>query len=312
MRLRRFVLSFGILCPVALGTFAARSQQKTLPPLPKTTQNAPVSVQKADKNQDGGKKTRTLNATIEDWTTNDNTGIGSGRNVVGVIEEDEVHYRADKFTYNQKTRVAEVTGNLFISDPKADVTADRALIYYAKAKRKIELYGNVHILAKPKPDKDKEAPMPAPVVVEGDRATVQQPDPDSSAGARKYPADITCDRADYFYGKDKKLANLFGNFKAVQKLPDKVRTLTADHAEWYGREDRVLLYAPVKFSDTKGIRGEPTGNVTVYTAEGNESIETKGRSTITIPVEDDEEDAPKPAPAKPKTPEKSALPDKKP
>ncbi len=79
----------------------------------------------------------------------------------------------------------------------------------------------------------------------------------------------------------------------VQKLSDKTRTLTAQHAEWFGREEKIVLYPPVHFEDTKGSSGDATGEVEVFTKEGDERYITKQSGTIQFRVDDEDEDQPK-------------------
>lgn len=248
---------------------------------------------------------RILHIEAEEVTHNDTTGLGRASKVTVTV--DDTVMRADVFTWNDKARTGEATGNLSLNDPQADATGDKILLYYAKSRRLMILSGNVQIILKPKEETSANsgagsgnaAPTigPAPVKVENGKASVQtEPEEESRTGeVRKYPITVTCDKVEYQYAKDKKQAKLTGNFKAVQKLKDNTRTLTAEWAEWFGLEDRVVLHPPVHVEDTKGMKADTKEAVTLFTKEGAESIRLQ-KSVITMPVEEEEEEK---EPAKP-------------
>ena len=159
--------------------------------------------------------------------------------------------------------------------------------------------GSVVVVVKPKSDKP-EPMAPAPVTLNpaNGTATVDSPgkQDEGPSSARKYPATITCDKLEYEYAKEKKHAVLNGNFKVVQKLSDKTRTMTAEHAEWFGLEERLVLYPPVHAEDTKGMKADSKEIVTVLTKEGAEGLTMKKGMAI-INVDDD--DTPDAQPGKP-------------
>ena len=78
------------------------------------------------------------------------------------------------------------------------------------------------------------------------------------------------------------------HFKVVQKLSDKTRTLTANHAEWFGLEDKVVLHGPVHVEDTKGLKADTKDEVVLFVKEGQERMLMKG-GTATLPQDDDDE-----------------------
>ncbi|MGC8667371.1 MAG: hypothetical protein ACP5VE_04540 [Chthonomonadales bacterium] len=235
----------------------------------------------------------------ENIIQNESTGEGSARNIEIVDDQTVIH--ADDGRWNTKQRVARMTGNLSLKDPQADGTADTAQVFYARSKRLVVLTGRVQITIKPRKEQ-KEAPAPAQVSIRNGKAEVPQtPDEEDKDSPRKYPAVVTCDRAEYHYDRNVKYALLTGHFKVTQALPDKVRTLTADHAEWWGKEERVLLHGPVHIEDTKGMNGDTAGDVTLYTTEGDERIIMR-KGTIRMPVEDTDEGEGKPPVPSPAVP----------
>jgi len=230
----------------------------------------------AKQNQPAAKKsTRTVEVTADAMKHNDATGIGSGKNFV--IVDGETTVKGEDGKWNQKTRVAEATGNLSMSDPQADATSKKAIIQYAGDKRIVEMVDDVNITVRPK-KKAVKASGPTP-------ASLQNGDEESP---RSHPAVITCDRVEYHYARDKKYAKLTGNFKVVQKLKDLTRDVTAEHAEWFGNEDRILLHPPVHFEDTKGQIFDTPNPVTLHTGEGAERIEAT-KVKLIFPVEDEDE-----------------------
>lgn len=294
MRIRRIFYAIGALVVLAAGAFATRPQAQ-----------GPAKETKPAAQKE---PPRILHIEAEEATHNDATGLGKASKVTVTV--DDAIMRADVFTWNDKTKTGEATGNLSLNDPQADATGDKVLLYYAKSKRLMILTGNVQIVLKPK----KETPVntgvgsssaassvgPAPVKVENAKASVEtEPEEESSTGeVRKHPITVTCDKVEYQYAKDKKQAKLTGNFKAVQKLKNNTRTLTAEWAEWFGLEDRVVLHPPVHVEDTKGMKADTKEPVTLSTKEGAESIRLQ-KSVITMPAEEEEEEK---EPTKPPSP----------
>jgi hypothetical protein len=87
--------------------------------------------------------------------------------------------------------------------------------------------------------------------------------------------------------------------------------VTADHADWYGLEDRVVLHPPVRVEDTKGQTGSSDEDVIVFTKEGNEAIiMKKGSINIRIPDEEKDDTTTPPQPDNPA--DKKKPPEKKP
>lgn len=255
---------------------------------------APQSAKKTGPSKKPDKeKPEIVSVSGENIIQNEGTGEGSARNIEIVDDQTVIH--ADEGRWNTKQRVARLTGNLTLKDPQADGSADTALVFYARSKRLLVLTGRVQLTIKPR--KEQKEAAPAAVSIQNGKAQVAPPpEEEDKESPRKYPAVVTCDRAEYHYDRDVKYALLTGHFKVTQTLPEKTRTLTADHAEWWGKEERVLLHGPVHIEDTKGMNGDTAGDVTLYTTEGDERI-IMPRGTIRMPVEDTEETEGPAAPA---------------
>jgi lipopolysaccharide export system protein LptA len=189
-----------------------------------------------------------------------------------------------------------------MSDDQSEGSADTVDIQYARDKRLMVLTGNVKLTLKPRkagaagssgksPEeaagsaeaKATQAPPASGTSQQGGAASERS---DDEARLRDYPIEVACDRVEYEYARDKRHAILTGGFRAVQKLKDYTRTLTADRAEWFGREERVVLKGPVKLEDTKGRKGETPEDVTVFMREGKEGVKLR-KGTYTMPVEEE-------------------------
>lgn len=218
--------------------------------------------------------------TFDELVHNDATGEGEATRVVATSDEDTV-IKADLFTWNDKKRTARATGNLHMSDDQADGTAEQADIEYARSKKLIVLTGKVVLTLKPRKPASKDQPS-AENAANGaaDKAS-------DEPGLRDYPIEVTCDRVEYSYARAKRHAVLTGNLRAVQKLKDHTRTLTADRAEWFGAEEKAILYGPVRVEDTKGRKGETPEDVIIHTREGQESIKMR-KGVYTMPMEDED------------------------
>src|SRR5437879_4869814 len=61
----------------------------------------------------------------------DRTDEGDGTGFVAVDKDTTV--TADKAKWNNKTKIAEATGNLKMTDPQADATGEKGVVYFAKS-----------------------------------------------------------------------------------------------------------------------------------------------------------------------------------
>lgn len=296
-RLRKAVALSGTAALMGSLAFAAHSQDKQNKPTKGAKEADKTVALSANANaarpeQPAKKKPVPWNIDFVSATHNDSTGEGEASNVTAVSDEG-TNILSDTWKWNDKTKLAHATGNLKMTDPQADATGEAADVEYGKGKRILTLTNNVVILVKPKKDKEAPALTPAPVVVKDGKAEIDNSanDENSTKSARKYPATITCDKAVYEYARTKKHATLTGHFKVVQKLSKKTRTLTADYAEWFGLEERILLHGPVHIEETDGTVFDTKEDVVVFVKEGDEKVEMKnGRGKIQL--EGDPEDEP--------------------
>lgn len=291
MRRGRLILYPGIIVLLALAAYAALPQTKggaRTAPATEPSQTAASGKPKGDR-----PKRQVWNIEYEELVHNDASGEGEAKKVVATSEEETI-IRSDLFRWNEKKKEAKATGNLQMSDPQADATATTADIFYAKAKKLIVLTGNVRIVLKPKRKETEDTTTgSAPPTAQGGKAAAQpkeSAEDETTGSARRFPIDITCDKVEYQYAKEKKQAILTGNFRAVQKVDGVTRTITAAYAEWFGNEDRVLLHGPVRFEDTKGRITETKVDVTIFTKEGNERLSVPGPGTAQFPAEEEEEE----------------------
>lgn len=173
------------------------------------------------------------------------------------------------------------TGNLLLKDPRAELTGDK-LEAWLDEKRAL-LTGSVRLLVKPKENGDQK-PSAAKRLETG----TQPPDEEEKftlENVKKYPIVITCDRIEYFYRK--KAASLTGSLKATQTLRNgKVRTLTADRAEYDQKKEILTLIGNVRIEFEKGKLLTP--KVVVSVKEGDEWFEADPGSGV-ITVDEEEE-----------------------
>jgi lipopolysaccharide export system protein LptA len=293
---------------IALGTVAACGAAGLLT-LAFAGQNARPPAETSAQTSSARSSSRPWRITFEELVHNDATGLGEAT-VVIVTTEDDTVIKADHFTWNDKAKTARATGHLHLSDERVEGTADQADIDYHRDKRVIVLTGNVKLTLKPRKGQT-EAPAPGSLPPTAGDGKSGAPQPEGKNGqnaaqssaaqsgddnnelsdVRSYPIEVTCDRVEYEYARDKRHAVLTGSFRGVQKLKDYTRTFTAEHAEWFGREERVVLKGPVHLEDTKGRKGETPEDVELFTTEGKEAIRLK-KGVYTMPVE--EEGAPPP------------------
>src|SRR5437867_3167443 len=69
------------------------------------------------------KTPRTVQVKVDRVLHNDATGIGAGKGIT--ILDGDTTVKADDGKWNQKTKVAEATGSLSMSDPQADATSKK-------------------------------------------------------------------------------------------------------------------------------------------------------------------------------------------
>ncbi|HSV74785.1 MAG TPA: hypothetical protein VLH79_13585 [Chthonomonadales bacterium] len=228
---------------------------------------------------------RRLRIEAAEMVHNDKTGEGEARQVV-VVDPEGAVVRADLWRWNDRVRVGRASGNLKITDPDLEATADEAEVYYDRSRKLVVLIGRVVITVKAR--EGEAAPpggaQPAAASVANGQASV-----DADRGRpqiRRYPVVLRAARAEYFYARDRRRGTLSGGVDVVQTMSDNERRLTAPSAEWFGLEDRLVLKGPVRFEDRRGRRAETEQDVEVLTREGAEGIRMR-QSRFWVPVDDE-------------------------
>lgn len=219
---------------------------------------------------------------------NEKTGIAKGKNVV--YTEGEMKFTGMTAVYNKDTKELDAQGSLVLDDPKHHLTGDKS--HVDRKKQLAMIKGNVVITLKPTPP-DPNVPA----------------NPDT-AKQRQYPIIITCDRADDSYKKEFIVLTGHLVFKqTIVKDNGKMveRTLTAEHAEYDGKANKLHLFQPVKAYDSEGQKSDFEKDVFVGTKEGEETLTSPGKSTLHFNLDDasgdeqptDKKDTPPPPANKP-------------
>jgi lipopolysaccharide export system protein LptA len=234
---------------------------------------------------------------MEDSKSNQKTGISTGRNFT--YRERDTVITGQKAQYNEKQNRLLAEGELVLDDPKHHVVGDKADVDNSKRKLAI-ITGNVIITIKPKAEQSASPPegtVPtAPVTPPAE--AVKNDEKENASSVRGKGVKIFCDRVESQYDRRKKYVKIFGKtVKFTQKFTNKdgkevERTVIAEHAEYDGIKDELVLFAPVKATDTEGQVMNFSGKVRVGTKEGEEWLESKEKSTgiFRVPDEDDEEE----------------------
>jgi lipopolysaccharide export system protein LptA len=213
------------------------------------------------------------------------TRIGEGL----VIRDGDTIMTADRAEQDIEAQVIHASGNLKVTDPRVDISADKLTIEL-KEKRAV-LEGNVKILVKPKQSEEQAA----------------QPTSEETRSLKtemREPVQITCDRAENLY--QRKIITLTGNLKMVQILKEsgKTRTLTAQKAVYNSRTEQVQLIGEVHGVDEKG-QELIAPEIVVSVKEGDEWLRISQPGKMVIFVEEEEETEETPTatpPASPTTP----------
>ena len=183
--------------------------------------------------------------------------------------EDDMKVTGDKGRYNKKAHQLLSQGHLVMDDPKHHVTAEKADV--DNSKKIAIITENVIMVMKPAPD-----------------SANAKPDSDVNS-ERKQGIVITCDYVKDYYKS--KFVILKGHLVFRQKIKKKdgstvERVLTAEHGEYNGATDKMHLFKPVKGHDSDGQTSEFEDDVILGTKEGEETLQTKGRTKIILNVDD--------------------------
>lgn len=218
------------------------------------------------------------------------------------VDEDQF-IRAEKITWMEDEDVITAEGAVEYIGPDAIIRAPKVVVY-RKEERAVAT-GNVQLLVKPEREKGRVGPPPAnlppaqPVLPPG----LQQPSGGQgqeqedrvrrSDNLRSYPILITAERIEYWYADGARRAEVTGNPKARQELPEgEWREITAPKAV-YDQEREVLTLLSrtpgaqeVRLRNSKGD-DFVAEEVEISTVEGNESVRGKNVSGV-MPVRENE------------------------
>jgi len=205
-------------------------------------------------------------------TVDENTGMITARDFVYTV--DDMKVTGVNGRYNKDTKVLDAENNLALDNPKHHVTGDKAHVDNGKAKLAV-FTGNVVIVIKPK---DKSAELGSADI----------------ASEKSKGGTITCDHVDDYYKKQ--FVILRGHLTFKQKITKKngatvERTLTADHAEYDGKNDKMHLFAPVELVDTDDQKGHFKDDVFIGTKEGEETLKTDGPANFIFIIPEDKDDS---------------------
>lgn len=214
------------------------------------------------------------NLDAEEGDYNAKTGIAHARNFVYTV--DDMKVTGQTAVYDKNKKELDAQGSLDLDDPKHHVTGNTS--HVDEKKKLAVITGSVVITLKPSP------------------SDPNVPDSEERAKQRQYPVIITCDRADDAYKKE--FIILKGHLIFKQKIMKDngkmvERTLTAEHAEYDGKANKMHLFAPVKSYDSEDQRMEFEKDVFVGTKEGEETVASPGRFSIKFNPDnaDDTDDA---------------------
>lgn len=249
----------------------------------RTAQNPVAFLQKEPQSSEKLAKTRRVEVTFRRLEEQQGkTRIGEGL----VIRDGDTLMTADRAEQDIEAQVIYATGNLRVTDPRVEISADKLTIEL-KTKRAL-LEGNVQILVKPK---QSEAQNAQPVSEETRSLKTEM----------REPVQITCDRAENLY--QEKVVTLTGNLKMVQVLKEsgKTRTLTAQKAVYNSRTEQVQLVGEVHGVDEKG-QELFAPEILVSVKEGEEWLKIAQPGRMVIIVEEEEETKEPPTAQQPASP----------
>ena len=205
------------------------------------------------------------NRTIWDFEAQDSEGMGDVTHYTNVRATDgDIIIVAPKMDVNKKTDVMTATGRVKYFGKKANLIADKIVIF-RKEKRAV-LTGNVTMLVKPKdkqeePAKESEL-TPLPPAVPDSISSTRPPAPDddttkkkedevrSMKNLRQYPLVILAPAIEYWYKKGERHAVITGNPQARQDMPDNGwRYVWADNAKYDGEKELLALFSASKKKD---------------------------------------------------------------
>lgn len=242
-----------------------------------------------------GSGEREMQFDAADWQEDNRTEIGSGHGLKLVDPDRGTTFTGEVFHYDKRKEQMDIEGHPTVDDVDHHATSERMDIDYGKPKL-ATMTGSVVLVLKPKKDEaTSQTPHPADrasqAVTHGPSAD-PPPDQDSADSARSHGMTVTCDKVQDYYKK--RSAILTGHLAFKQEFVDaggikEERAGTAEHAEYDGQKDQLVLFPPVDFHDNQGHTMHAVDKVVIGTKEGAETY-SAGHVKGTLPVHDDEDD----------------------
>jgi hypothetical protein len=221
----------------------------------------------------------------------------------------EVILISPKMIHDEKTDMLTASGGVRYFSPKANVIADK-IVVYRKEKRAM-LIGNVTMLVKPKDRENEKAKeeilLPMQPVIPDSISDKRPPAPDtdearkkrdelirSGKNIREYPLMITASQIEYWYKKGERRANISGNPQARQELPEGGWRYAWSHTAQYDGEKELLTLESKKDATDVVLKNSLGDELLgawgrISTKDGDDSYEfRKGKAKITTRDEDDE------------------------
>ncbi len=213
---------------------------------------------------------------------------------------------APKMEVNKKTDVITATGRVQYFGTKANLIADKIVIYQ-KEKRAV-LTGNVTMLVKPKDKQEEPAKevelTPLPPAVPDSISSTRPPAPDdestkkkeeeirSMKNLRQYPLIILAPAIEYWYKKGERHAIITGNPQARQDLPESGwRYVWADNAKYDGEKELLALFSAPTKKDVimkNSVGDEMYAESGVLSTKEDDDTYSFKKSRGTAPVHDDD------------------------
>jgi hypothetical protein len=258
------------------GVPSAASRRASLPTAP-TTHSPGVKAlpQGAAKPNE-----KTASVDFDDWTEDQHTGITKGYQCV--YKEDDATIKGDHAIWNENKRTLDADGHLVFDDSTHHAIADRA--HVNDITQTADFEGNITLLLK----------SSAPATTTGTDAGKSE-DRDS---LKSHGATVTCDKLRDQYAENKKLVTMYGHlvFKQSYKGPDGEpveRILTAEHGEYNGKTETMILYPPIAGHNNKGETFNQDKDImTIGTKEGQETVTGRHGHIVFHPHHESTDSAP--------------------
>lgn len=188
----------------------------------------------------------------------------------GSATDGDVLVKGPHLEQNTKTDVLTATGRVFYYSAKADLIADKVVVYH-REKRAV-LTGNVIMLVKPKSAEvdyqPHEEPIPPfkpldpnqvtyqahPTMTHGPTQAEKDLDTKLRSGdtARDVPCLVTATHIEYWYAKGDRHAKIDGAPQARQEFPEgRWRHIWTNHAFYDGEKETLLLESSPDKKDTR-------------------------------------------------------------